>query len=1360
MKERNLLFGLLAVRNKKVPLDELASMAEQTVQMQHDLGSLLVAAGTISEEDRKALETSVDQTIQQHGGLEPALKAVNADPDSLHALGQSLFGDASHAETLVGRAMLDPSNAGTVMTADAGARSHMDTINTGDRSQMDTVNTGDRSAMETISTAPTMGERSQMDTIASQDGASDAGTIPMQRNPADSVTLVGLHGKPGSRPRSDMPVPAVSEHPGRYQQIKVFRSGGMGQITLVHDKHLGRDIALKTLLPDRVPGGTKTRTRTGAPTMDLLTVPIIARFLQEAHVTGQLEHPSIIPIYELGYREDGTIYYTMKFVRGLSIEEKLKEAKDLRDRLLLLTHFLNICQAIAYAHSRGVIHRDIKPMNMMVGEFGETVVIDWGIAKVKGEVDIHESGLRETVKVMQVGDTQATAKTMYGQTIGSPFYMPPEQAAGKTDEVDERADIYSLGALLYIILTGKPPYHGMNVREFLVKVQQFDPKPVLEVEPQAPKELAAIVAKAMARKREDRYQTASELASEIEKFISGGLVSAYEYSMAEIVRRWVKRNRTWLVPAAAGLVAVIALGIWSYFAIREQRDEAVRQEGIAKENEAKAREELYFANVNLAQNAMGDRLPDKARTQLAEAPPEYNNWEWGFMQREANADRMTLKAGGQNVGYGDGIVVAAADFGKTDVYDTATGELLHTLFEQKAGSGYAFGFSAASGRVALLGMDGVHVWDAKSGTEVYRYEEEISPARAAGLGERQLSLSADGKLLAMLNADKSVRVINVDSQAEVFTTAVEQFNGARVQLSADASKLFVVKPVFGAEGFERQFEVIDLATGSALGSGVVKDPYFINSVAMTADGGMLAMGMADYISVWSGAPMQETQTIRGPRFILPNTLAFSPDGGIVVGGTDDGDVGAWSTATGEYAYAAKAHNDKVRHVLMDPSGTRFYTASGDRTIKLWELTPGETPKIRLAHTFLGHDEAVFGIALSPAADGLASTAFKYRTKLWDLKAEMPFYQPPALAFHAGREWAAAPVGKAVALWDARTDYRIATLAGHTDDVNNVAFSPDGAHLASLDVIAEGEDVARVWSLPDGAAVGSVKLPKNVTQFAPLNGGQRLLASQQGTLRRVDVATGESDVEQAIAGEFVVDAAGARAAFAAPAEEKGRYAINVMNLDSGAVTALTTLASADAPRLAWSGSGNLLAASQWEKPEPDANTLNVHLLPASGGEGTVIATGFGNRITALAFNADESLLAVGGSSGEIELYELAGKTLGGALRDGHSSNVTSLDFSPDGSRLASASFDGTFLLWDPAAGRQVLTAHNGALNAPGQAISPDQVRFNAKGDLLATITDGTLVPPFVLKTFPWDAEAYPAGETMQDRVEAYKRGGRR
>jgi serine/threonine protein kinase len=252
------------------------------------------------------------------------------------------------------------------------------------------------------------------------------------------------------------------EHPGRYSIKGEQGRGGIGRVLIAFDEHIGREIAVKELLPEKGPSGTPPSDspirKTGAAA---------ARFLREARITGQLEHPGIVPVYELGKRPDSSLYYTMKLVRGKTLAEKLHDCHSLRDRLQLLHHFLDLCQTIAYAHSRGVIHRDIKPQNVMVGEFGETVVLDWGLAKVKGQKDIRADAIERDLKLIKEA---GAGETVAGKPIGTPAYMSPEQADGRIEEIDEQSDVWSLGAVLYEILTGKPPFEGVNAYEVMGKV--------------------------------------------------------------------------------------------------------------------------------------------------------------------------------------------------------------------------------------------------------------------------------------------------------------------------------------------------------------------------------------------------------------------------------------------------------------------------------------------------------------------------------------------------------------------------------------------------------------------------------------------------------------------------------------------------------------------------------------------------------------------------------------------------------------------------------------------------------------------------------------------------------------------------
>ncbi len=338
--------------------------------------------------------------------------------------------------------------------------------------------------------------------------------------------------------------------------------GGMGRVVAAHDLRIGRPVAVKELL------GSSPSTA--------------ARFEREARITARLQHPGIVPIYEIGVWPDGTPFYAMRMVEGRTLSAAFGDAEN---RLALLPSVIAAAEAVAFAHAHDVIHRDLKPSNIMVGAFGETVVIDWGLAK---ELDEPDGELVPEIAPYRALPN-STELTSAGEVMGTAAYMPPEQASGAS--VDQRADVYALGAILYHLLAGAAPYAGTTSVEIVEKVKSEAPPPL---PPSAPRDLASIVAKAMARSPEDRYPSARELAEELQRFQTGRVVEAHAYSRGELVRRWVRHNRGLVIGAVA---AVIALGVAGSAGIvgmaRErdradvQRDDAVAQRLRADEHQTK-----------------------------------------------------------------------------------------------------------------------------------------------------------------------------------------------------------------------------------------------------------------------------------------------------------------------------------------------------------------------------------------------------------------------------------------------------------------------------------------------------------------------------------------------------------------------------------------------------------------------------------------------------------------------------------------------------------------------------------------------------------------------------------------------------
>ena len=399
--------------------------------------------------------------------------------------------------------------------------------------------------------------------------------------------------------------------------------GGMGAVIKIHDQQLNRRLAMKVLLDREAPRDDYEQQ---------LAHQFLGRFLEEAQVTSQLQHPGVVPVHELGLDQDGKVYFTMRLVKGRTASDIFELAKARKEDWTItraLEVILKVCDTMSYAHEKGVLHRDLKPSNVMVGAFGEVYVMDWGLAKVLDQADRHDlriapkspptaSRLDTARKRDADSDEAASVLSMDGQKLGTPSYMAPEQA--RSEALDVRADVYSIGAMLYDLLTGRAPYTvpGVYVDAYHIMKEVADgpPKRIEAIDKDVPAELVAIVDKAMARDREQRYGSTRELAADLRAFVDQRAVQAYRTGALVELQLWVRRNKPLAASLAAAVLILVAGIVVSTTLANENAVLAAQKTDLAVA-ETKAKNDALAQKQRADEQAKANALLAQEKTELA-----------------------------------------------------------------------------------------------------------------------------------------------------------------------------------------------------------------------------------------------------------------------------------------------------------------------------------------------------------------------------------------------------------------------------------------------------------------------------------------------------------------------------------------------------------------------------------------------------------------------------------------------------------------------------------------------------------------------------------------------------------------------
>ncbi|HTJ42811.1 MAG TPA: protein kinase [Kofleriaceae bacterium] len=822
----------------------------------------------------------------------------------------------------------------------------------------------------------------------------------------------------------------------RYVLEQEVAHGGLGRVYQAWDKRLRRRVVVKELMASR------------AFAED--------RFLREAMVTAQLEHPSIVPIHDAGRLPSGQPFYAMKQVVGETLAKIGKAKATLAERLALLPHLVAVAEAIAYAHSRGIIHRDLKPQNVLLGPFGETVVIDWGLAKRVAGPDAgeHETPLPGSIGPVaaapegEEGDDEP-ALTEAGAVLGTPAYMPIEQARGGL--VDERADVYAIGAMLYFVLAGHAPYRGATGRSILRQLEAAPPVPIDRVVPDAPRELVAIVAKAMARDMTDRYPSAKEVAIDLAAYQTGQIVGAHRYSTRERLARWARRYR---LPLAVAAVLVAILVIVATVSIREivrgrRRAEAAR--ATAEAESAAARHRAAEVLREGAEAALARGEPLEARAELRGSLEIEDSTDaralWQAMRAQPLAWRRDLGAAIHNVGFSpDGTILAAASQDHS-IYlvDVATQETRVLRGQPDQVTSLAW---APDGKHLATGAwnGDVRVWDLASGSA------RVLAGHTAATWA--LAYAPDGRTLVSGSIDRTARVWDAERGEAIRVIRGHDAEVNHVAISGDRMI---------SCSSDGSIKLWSLATG-ALVKEMRGHALAVLGCDVTPDGTTIASASWDgTVKLWRASDGANLATLRGHHDQL-QTVRFSPDGKRVASGGADHDIIVWDVASASIVRRLHGDFDRVTDLDWSPDGRYLASGGNDDTLRLWDLS---TPPAEPAR---GHALPVVSVAASPDGRLLASGSYD----------------------------------KSVRVWDAATGEELAVFTGHTQRVHAVAFVPGAARVVS----GSADGTARVWDLATGAEVLHVAQQASIYDVAVSPDGKTLLTAGTDYIARLwDLSTG-------------------------------------------------------------------------------------------------------------------------------------------------------------------------------------------------------------------------------------------------------------